>query len=346
MTFVSYFHDKPIFRVMIESNDITQLLNDRLIDLTLTENRTDQADQLDITISDHDNRLAMPTRQAKIKLAIGWSQTGLIEKGDYYVDEVEHSGSPDKITIRARSAQFGDKLRTRTERSFHDKTIGDIVKTIAQANKLKAVVSDTLAKKKIQHIDQTNESDLAFLNRLGKRYDTVATVKEDNLLFIPIKGGQKANGEKMPQLDILRRNGDNHSYSEISRDSYTGVVAYWQDPKKAQKRKVIVGVKGNAKHLKETYGNEESALEAARSEWQRIRRGQCTMRFSCAYGIPILTPQFTIKFPDMKKPISDYTWLIKSVTHKLSTSGFTTDLDLELEDTPDEDKKNDDVQVE
>lgn len=329
-------HDRPIFKVVVEDKDITTLLYDRLIDLTLTEHRAEQADQLDITISDHDNKIQMPTRQAKIKLAIGWAKTGLIDKGEYNVDEVAHSGSPDKITLRARSAQFGDKLRTRTERSFHGKTIADIVKTIAKANNLTAMISDEVGKKKIAHIDQTDESDIAFLNRLGKRYDTVATVKEDRLLFIPIQGAKKADGSQMPQIIILRRHGDNHNYTEVSRDSYSGVVAYYQDTKKAKRQKVIIGVIGNAKHLKTTHPNEEQALVAAQSEWQRIRRGQCTMTFDCAYGIPELTPQYTVKFPDFKPPISDHTWLIKSLTHRLSSSGLTTALEMELEDAPEE----------
>lgn len=45
----------------------------------------------------------------------------------------------------------------------------------------------------IEHIDQTHESDAAFLRRLGRKYDAVATVKNDKLLFIPINGNPPPN---------------------------------------------------------------------------------------------------------------------------------------------------------
>ena len=103
----------------------------RLIELTLSESRSGEADQLDISLSDHDGLLAIPSRNATIRVSHGWSDTGLIDKGQFPVDEVEHRDAPDQITIRARSAKMDGALRTRTERSLHKKTIAQIVNMIA-----------------------------------------------------------------------------------------------------------------------------------------------------------------------------------------------------------------------
>lgn len=322
---------KPIWKVALDGQDLTGKMAPRLMSLTITESRSDEADQMDITLSDADGQLEIPKRNAKLAVAIGFEQSGLVEKGEFHVDEVEHRGAPDQIIIRARSAAMDGALRTRTERSFHKKKIIDIVKTIAVANKLEAVVDKYIGSKIIDHIDQTNESDLAFLNRLGKRYDVVATVKEGKLLFILTHGGKKASGEKMPIKTIYRAAGDQHSFIQASRDNtYTGVTAFWMEPRKSTRKKVVYGAIGNAKQLRETYGNEKDALEAAKAEWQRIQRGEATMKFSMAHAIPELSPQYIIQFPDMKKPISEKDWLIKTITHKLDDGGLTSDLDLEL----------------
>lgn len=323
-------YPQPIWQVTLEGKDLTGTMSPRLIELSLSEARDGEADQLDIALSDHDGLLDIPPRNAVIRVSLGWSNTGLVDKGEFNVDEVEYRGAPDQITIRARSAKLDGALRIRAERSFHKKTIAQIVSTVASANGLSAVVDKEISKKIIPHIDQVDESDMAFLNRLGRRYDTVATVKQGKLLFLRITGAKTATGKNMPEMEIYRAQGDNHTYMEASRDTYTGVVAQWRDPRKATKKKVVVGVIGNAKHLRETYANEQDALEAATSEWERLRRGESTMRFTMAHGVPQLTPQYVIGFPDFKKPISEKKWLVKKINHRLSDNGLVTDLELEL----------------
>lgn len=330
MNLLNANYPRPIWQVTMDGKDLTGIMSPRLMDLVLTESRSEEADQLDITLSDHDGLLEIPSRNTKIKVALGWSHIGLVDKGEFNVDEVEHRGTPDQITIRARSASMDGALRTRTERSFHKKSIGDIVKTIASANNLEPVVDKTIAGKVIQHIDQVEESDMAFLTRLGKRYDTVATVKEGKLLFLRIAGAKTASGQPMQEKAIYRAEGDQHTYLEASRDTYTGVVSYWRDPRKATKTKVVVGVIGNAKHLRETYANEQDALDAATSEWERLRRGEASMRITLAMGIPDITPQFVITFPDLKKPINEKKWLVKTISHRLGGGGLVTDLELEV----------------
>ena len=48
---------------------------------------------------------------ALLSPGMGWKGTDDF-KGEYTVDEVEHSGAPDSITIRARSADLRGSLKT------------------------------------------------------------------------------------------------------------------------------------------------------------------------------------------------------------------------------------------
>ena len=179
----------PAWRVVLDGNDLTDRIAPRLIDLTLTECRGGEADQLDLRIHDHDGRMALPRRGVTLTVAIGWRDTGLVDKGTFRVDEVEHSGAPDIITIRARSADLTQKIRTRRERSWHDVTLGKVLRGLAGEHGLKAQIDAKLADIAIPHLDQTGESDVHLLQRLGKQYDAVATVKNGTLLFAPISRG-------------------------------------------------------------------------------------------------------------------------------------------------------------
>ena len=69
----------------------------------------------------------------------------MIDKGTFMVDESEHSGAPDIITIRVRAADLGGEICKRTEKSWHDTSLGAIPATLAKRNKLTRKVDAQLA---------------------------------------------------------------------------------------------------------------------------------------------------------------------------------------------------------
>lgn len=329
MTASPYGYPRAVWRVTLGGRDVSTGMAPRLDNLAITECRGGEADQLDIVLHDNDGRLELPARGVALRVFLGWQATGLVDKGTFIVDEVEYGGPPDQITLRARSADMASPLRTRNERSFHDKTIGEIVATIAKAHELQPVVGNAFAGVKVPHIDQTNESDVAFLNRIGRRYDAVATVKDGRLLFLAIDRGQTASGKDMPTVILSRADGDGFRFHVADRDAYTGVRAYWQDKAGGTRRSVVVGVIGNAKRMRPVFGSEQDALDNARAEWQRIQRGTASLQFDLAYGRPELTPQTKIRFPAMKAPMGEITWLISRITHRLDENGLTSSFEAE-----------------
>ncbi|WP_256988004.1 contractile injection system protein, VgrG/Pvc8 family [Bordetella genomosp. 9] len=329
MSIGPYAYPRAIWRVTLDGRDVSAGMASRLDSLSITECRGGEADQLDIVLHDNDGLLEIPRLGVTLRVFLGWEQTGLVDKGTFVVDEVEYSGPPDQITLRARSANLAAALRTRTERSFHGKTINDIVSTVAKAHGLDPVVGQSFGNVVVPHIDQTNESDVAFLNRIGKRYDAVATVKEGRLLFLSIDKGKTASGADMPTVVLSRADGDGFRFHVADRDAYTGVRAYWQDKAGGTRRNVVVGVIGNAKRMRSVFGSEQDALDNARAEWQRIQRGTATLQFDLAYGRPELVPQAKIQFPAMKAPMGGITWLVSRIVHKLDENGLTSSLEAE-----------------
>lgn len=324
-------HATPSYRLTVDGKDITPTVNARLMSLTLTEARGDDADTLDITLSDHDGALQIPPKGATIALQLGWRGAALVDKGTFKVDETEHSGAPDVLTIRARAADLSEGLRNRRDQSWHGQTLGAIVGTIAQRNSLAARVAPALASRAIAHVDQTNESDIAFVTRLARRYDAVATVKAGCLLCLPINSGSNASGAQLQAINITRSSGDGHRWATADRDSYTGVVAYWHDGKKANRKSAVVGTKVNAKTLKDTYATEADAQAAAQAEWQRIQRGLATLSLTLAMGNPALVPQTPVSVAGFKEPINSTQWRVVRVTSVMDDGGgYTQSVELEI----------------
>ena len=326
----------PIYRITLDGNDLTSAIAPRLISLSLTETRGEDADTLDVSLEDSDGRLSIPKRGAVLDVAFGWQGTGLVNKGKFTIDEVEHAGTPDTITMRGRSASLSKGLGERREKSWHGQSIKTIVNTIAGKHKLTPKVAADLAKIVIGHIDQSNESDMSFLGRLAKRFDAVMNVKDGNLLFMPIGGAVTASGKPLTALNITRKHGDRHRYHVAEREAYEGVRAYWYENGKKKRHSVIVGGENNQnmKVLPENYPSQAEAEAAATAELKRVKRGQATMNLELAIGIPELFPEMPVTLSGWKPEIDDTPWLLRRVSHELNNSGYTCGCEFEVRDDP------------
>lgn len=320
----------PAYRITVDGNDIAQMISPRLMSLDLTDNRGIEADQLSITLSDHDGLLAIPPTGAVIRLWLGWSDTGLVDKGTYTVDETEHCGAPDVLTIRARSADLRKSLKTKRERSWSNTTLGDVLGEIALGNGLTATIAGTLGALPILQLDQANESDANLISRLGEEFDAVVTIKAGCLLCLPAGGGKTASGADLPHITLTRADGDQHRYLQADRDSYDGVRAYFYDVNSAEKQQAIAGGGENLKDLRHTYSDRQSALRAARAELNRLQRGSATLSYTLAVGRPDLIPELTYTLEGVKPEIDEIVWYGGNVQHSLSADGgYTISLELE-----------------
>ncbi|EGT4444279.1 phage late control D family protein [Cronobacter sakazakii] len=344
----------PAFRLTMDGADITQRIEKRLISLTLTDNRGFEADQLDIELDDADGQLQLPRRGVQLNLALGWQGEPLISKGSYTVDEIEHTGAPDKLVLRARSADFRETLNTRREKSWHKTTVGDMVKEIAARHKLDPALGEDMAKMAIDHLDQTNESDASFLMRLARQCGALACVKNGKLLFIRQGQGRTASGKTLPVITLTRSAGDSHRFTLADRDAYTGVIASWlhtREPAKKETTKVkrrrkstakkkepeakqgdyLIGTDENVLVLSRTYASRSNAERAAKMQWERLQRGVATFSIQLARGRADLYTEMPVKVSGFKQQVDSSSWIITTLTHSLSSDGgFTTSLELEV----------------
>lgn len=324
----------PDFRILLDGQDLTARMKPRLIDLSLTEKRGGEADELTIGLSDHDGALAIPKTGAMLSVQLGWARgaglaLGLVDKGRFRVGAVEHGGPPDTLTIRARAADLGGDLRTRREGNWRDTTLGAVITGVAGRNGLTPRIADELAAIAVASLIQSRESDLALLRRLGREHDAVATIKAGALIFARVGSGLTATGKTIPPAALVRQQGDRHRYSVEEQDETTGVEAGWHDLKTGRKKRVLAGKKGKVHHLSRTYSGEAAARAAAKAEHSRRTRLPVKLSFDLALGRPDLYPERTLTVSGFKPEIDAATWLIAQVTHHLGNGGFTTALEME-----------------
>ena len=324
------------FRVMLDGKDLSDRLRPRLISLRLSEKRGGDADQLEIAITDHDGRMVLPPAGAALTIQLGWKAgsdvtVGLVDKGRFVVDAIEHSGPPDVIVIRARSADMTSAIRTRREQSWHKTTLGTIINQVAARNKLSVRCAPSLASHQVNALTQGRESDMALLRRLGREHDATATIKAGTLIFAPIGAATTASGSKVPGLTIRRGDGDRHAFRIEKREEVGEVEANWHDRAGAKMKTVKAGFgAGPTRRLTRTYATEAAARKAAAAESSRAGRTPRKLDLGLALGRLEIYPDRPVAVSGFKAEIDAVHWLVADVTHELLPDrGFTTSLTLE-----------------
>jgi len=319
---------QPDYKLIVDGKDITPTIDGRLISLTITDHRGIESDEASIELDDTDGKLNMPRLGAILSVSIGFKGK-LIHKGLYTADEISHNGPADKMTIKGRAADVGTQLKTQKSRSFHQKSLGEILITIANDNKLTPALDKTLAAIKIEHIDQTNESDAHFISRLGTEHDALISIKEKHLLLLANAESKTATGKTITPITITRSQSDTHSYTENERNKYTGVKVQWQDAATGQQVSLLAGKDGTVKTLQKQYATKEEAIKSATAELKRLSRGKAQFKMTLAIGNPNIMTETPVILSGYKTQIDAQAWVIKSVTHTLNDSGLTSALDME-----------------
>lgn len=322
----------PIFRVEVDGVDISPQMATRLMSLTVKDNRGLVVDTVDIELSDADGMLSIPPKGAKIQVWLGWSNTGLFDKGVYKVESTSHRGAPDVLSISAMANDVSEGLKQKRERSWNNQTIQQIFDKIGDEYELKVIVHEKFASKVIKYIAQ-NESDANLITRIADEQDAIATVKNGHLILLPRGASQTVSGLALPRKIITRDEGDQHNYTNgTGTDNITGVKAYYYADNKAKKLHVFVGdSEDNLKEIRYVHRDKTTAELAANAEYNRCKRSAQKLTYALAKGDPTLIPEQEFEFNGLKPEIDDIIWLGTNITHTLNESGFTTSIELEVQ---------------
>lgn len=252
----------PAWSISADGVDITSRFNDRLLELTVTDNEGLKSDSCEILVDDRDGQLAIPRKGAILAISMGYRETGLTFMGLYTVDEVEVSGFPRQMRISASAADLREKLKEQRSKGYDKKKIGDIVGEIAKRHNLKPAVSSALKDFEYEHLAQSEESDLHLLSRLARKHDALAKVANGQLLFVKRGDAQSASGRPMSQAIIHGSQVLEYSASFQDKPLHEKAQSQWWDKKKARRRTTeakpgnTTGGQGWGPIVREVYGLE------------------------------------------------------------------------------------------
>lgn len=333
-----YVHRRAAYELVVDGRRINAEVEPRLISLNLTEKRGTDADELELVLDDSAGDMDIPPAGAVISLKIGWLDLTednptpqLVDKGKFKVDQRSHDGTPDRLTISAKSADLTNQFGNRRTETWSDTTLGAVLGDIASRNGWEAAVAADKASIAVSHLSQSKESDASFLARLGRIHDAVATVKSGRLIFAAIGSGVTASGASLPDFTITRASGDRHRWQAAEREKGSGVVAEWHDRSTGRREKVVVGSEENAKKLGRTYASEEAARRAAESQSKKQDRSGAQFSIELATGDVTLFPERRGRVSGWKPEIDNSGWVIAEAKHSLdSAGGLRSSLQMEL----------------
>lgn len=321
----------PIIRLTADNQPLDNVIMARLMTCEVTDNKSGDADELSLTLDDHDGKLAMPKRGVKLQCWLGYIDAGVHDMGIFTVDSVEWGGTPDTITVKAKSADMKGSLKVARSQSYHDKKLGEIAQQVATRHSLELAMTDYLMAIEVGHIDQTDESDMHLLTRLCWQFGAVVNVKHGKLLIFQPYENKTVSGQPLTLTTLTRTKGDSFRFSIEDRQSdVDNVQADYHDKKNAKKVTVDTDQGGQKpKKLKGTFKDEKTAAAAANAEKKRIEGEQAKFSINCAFGYPAITTESPIQLQGFKAEIDELKWTVDRATHSYSKSqGLTTQLDL------------------
>ncbi|HAD3010912.1 TPA_asm: late control protein D [Salmonella enterica subsp. enterica serovar Typhimurium] len=335
----------PAYRVTAEGRDITRVLARYLVDITLTDygGATARSDELKITLLS--DTLPLPTKGARLRVALGFNGN-LVDKGWFVVCGVSSSGPPRRIEIYATAApmnaetQPGDVLNQKT-RSWDNLTLGDMVKTVATENGLKARVAKKLAEIRIAHVDQVAESDASLLSRLARTYNAVSKPAGGYWLFLEQGAGTTVSGNALKTVTLTPSTVSSWNYQEGERGSSVGgnkkekkekiTVRYFD---KADGRTKTATVEHNGSSVTSPYTQPEkdTAEQQAKSKKTQAQRNsrKMTLTGPCRPSYVAMTAESGVVTSGFGKR-EDRRWLVESLVFSLSSSGFSFTFNLVAE---------------
>lgn len=210
--------------VTVGGHNATDYIKPDLVEFAYTDNAKGKADEVSLTLADPDGKW-----QGAWKPKKGLEVTARLECRDWFapdvhaslpmgrftVDKTTLSGPPDKVTVKAVSAAktsaMSEEKNTRGWENFDLQGIGSEL-----AGKHGLELMHDAPEHKFQRVDQREESDLAFLNRLCKERGVNLKVHDGRMILF----GAKEWDAKPPRITIYK-SGDHFTRSGITAKTYS-----------------------------------------------------------------------------------------------------------------------------
>lgn len=260
----------PRFLLTYAQKDVSTAISQFLISLTYTDKLKGESDELEITLSDKAGRWRKgwyPQKGDALALQLGFANEKRLPAGEFQIDELEFTGPPDTVTIKALAAGIKEDIRTKRSLAYEQQALRQVVQAAATRHGFKVV--GTIGDLRFERITQNGETDLAFLKRLAESYGYVFSVKGSTIVFHQIAELDAAG----TVLTIKPVHLNSYSLKDTSTGVYRGVTVKYHDPKTGKDishTEYAPGVaKGDILQVKDRCENKAQAIARAKAELRK-----------------------------------------------------------------------------
>ncbi|XGA08481.1 MAG: contractile injection system protein, VgrG/Pvc8 family [Wolbachia endosymbiont of Xenopsylla cheopis] len=311
----------PDFNIITGESFVIENLKNRLISLRITDESGTMSDEAEICFHYENGALEFA---GNLKVFLGYKETGLFPMGVYVANEVTIQSPPQTVRIKAHAANLKKSLKEQVSKQWHQITLGNLVEQIAQKHGYGAKIAEEFKDIFIPHIDQTNESDMNFLTKLGQSYGAIAKPIGGYIIFIPKGKSKSATGKVLGTTSLTPKDVLNWKVNFTVRSRYGSVIANWYDYNRGETIKEKAEDESPSYTLQEVYSNAESAMSAASTKLKQLKRSAVTLNITTV-GNPELCAEAKISLSGFCQEV-DGEWVINRTEHILNSSGYSTTL--------------------
>jgi phage protein D len=316
---------QPAVKLIVNSRDATADFTPFLLSVTFVDHMNGEADGLDITLEDVDQRWIKgwyPVKGSTVQAWLGYANQPLLACGEFQVDEIEISGPPDTVNIRAVGNKIKAALRTRRSKGYDGTTLQAMARDVAARHSLTVV--GTIPDVHWTRVTQHQESDLGFLQRLALEHNLIFSVKGSQLVFHDI-------AELEAQASILaitRADVSNWRFRDKPVPS-AAVSSYFNPDTKELELQEVALAKPALADKKKTHRRTEGRAHAQRLAKAALHVGKSREREGSLTlpGNVSLVAGANVELSGWG--VLDGLWQVKDATHKVDrSSGYVTDLEV------------------
>lgn len=221
---------RATYEVIYNGKNITGDILPYVKSFTYSDKSKGEADELEIVMEDSEKLWQnnwYPAKGDTVSAKIFYLGN-ILNCGTFTVDEISGEGSADGDTfsLKGIAAGINKKIRTKNSYAHENKTLREIVNTIAAKHGFTVVgeINNVSIGRETQH----KETDLKFLQRLANDYGYTFSIRDKQLIFTDVFSIEK----KQDALTITRQEITSYSITDKTSNTFKSAKNSYHNPRK------------------------------------------------------------------------------------------------------------------
>jgi len=253
--------------------------------------------------------------------------------GTYQLDERSYILGNGKTIQMSGNAQYhvNNSVKSPRTETYEEKTLFEIFGYIAIRNGYIPNISAKIGINYYDHIVQDAKSDIAFITELAEKHDGFLKFEDGKMSIKPrneTEGQVTIITKSMGQIPIGQGNmltiPASVKFTESSRTQYKTCLVHWNDEDEGKRKSEIIGGSGEPQYeIKNAFQSKPLALIGGGAKLEQLARGTGEISFSVPGDPGIKAGKELVVQSGFRSEIIG-SYIIRSVTHTLNSSGYIT----------------------